>query len=366
MHGQGKPLLARHRELLGRPASLASIPCVRVPDRKGHAQDGRANQASSQVSRQSAILVSFGDDPASDDATESPYAVAEVAKPQSSFELERYNRTRARAFARTLIPAMLVVGMVSIAAYRINSAPFSLKIPLIRSESSLPSLEELAASLPGFPWFEDETDSLTIDPPAPPEQELLGALKDAPAKAELVAPPPTDLLKVEPGPGGADGEAVMVLGETTPNLSAAARPKPTRLVKRGTFVPAILETPIEPDTPSGVRALVPVDVKGLGSSATVPRSSRLVGQYYSKESAGRQRVFIIWKQLTLPDGRVLTLPSDSIAKDKFFSSFGSASMISVLEPEGKSDSLGRVRTGEALRVVTARDVDLAGDATGSE
>ena len=103
---------------------------------------------------------------------------------------------------------------------------------------------------------------------------------------------------------------------------------------------------------------MPTDVKSLGTGPDLPRSSRLIGQYYSRESAGRQRVFIIWKQLQLPDGSIHPLPSGSISRESFFDSFGSASMISLVEAENSAGKLDRIRTGEPLRVITSKDVDL--------
>ncbi len=317
------------------------------------------------MARQSAIQVRFNAAAANEDASALSYEVEDVSRSQSTFEIESYNQARFLRLIRAALPVILVLGIAAITILRMNHAPYSFRIPLIRSDTSLLLPSELATSL-GIDLFDDPELKPDIPPPAPPEQELYGMLKDTPAKAALAAPAPRELLKSESGPELNGADAVVVVEERAPPLSSAGKALPADLVKRGTFVPAILETPIEPNTPSGVRALIPVDVKGLGNSATLPKSSRLVGQYYSKESAGRQRIFIIWKQLTLPDGRVLALPSASIAKDKFFDSFGSASMISVLEPEDSSDRIGRVRTGEALRVITAKDVILAPAASESD
>ncbi|MCB2048690.1 MAG: hypothetical protein KDE32_10740 [Novosphingobium sp.] len=312
------------------------------------------------MAQRTAIQVRFVADTASEDASAVSFEVEDVTRPQDAFKLESYTQSRGLKFVRMILPVLLVLGVALIIVYRLNHAPYSFKIPFIRSESWLPSSNELVSSLLGTDWTDETEDLSSIPQKAPPEQELYGMLEDVPAKAELAAPGPTDLLNIETGPSLEGASELMVFDDAAPGpaLAPAAEPLPSELVKRGTFLPAILETPIEPDTPSGVRALLPMDVKGHDNSATLPKSSRLVGQYFSKVSAGRQRVFIIWKQLTLPDGRVLQLPSGSIAKDQFFNSFGSASMISVLEPEGKSDSFGRVRTGEALRVITSKDVVL--------
>jgi type IV secretion system protein VirB10 len=178
---------------------------------------------------------------------------------------------------------------------------------------------------------------------------------------------------------------------------ARADINPQTTVTQGTMIPAILETAINTDVPGYVRAVVSQDVRSFdGTRVLVPRSSRLIGQYQSGLQAGQRRAYVIWTRLIRPDGVSVALASPATAFDgsgglpgkvdtHFFQRFGSAILMSVigglttvasagtsvvlgggqtaagtaLEQNGKIGPTIRVRPGEPVRVVTARDLDFS-------
>ncbi len=172
---------------------------------------------------------------------------------------------------------------------------------------------------------------------------------------------------------------------------------PQTTVAQGTLIPAVLETAINTDVPGFVRAVVSQDVRSFdGTRVLLPRSSRLIGQYQSGLQAGQKRAYVIWTRAIRPDGVSVSLASPGTAFDgsggipgkvdsHFFQKFGSAMLLSVvggLSAIGSSGAgvvLGggqsaaaaavqgnqnisptiRVRPGEPIRVVTARDLDFS-------
>lgn len=172
---------------------------------------------------------------------------------------------------------------------------------------------------------------------------------------------------------------------------------PATTVTQGTMIPAVLETAINTDVPGYVRAVVSQDVRSFdGRSVLVPRSSRLIGQYQSGLQAGQKRAYVIWTRLIRPDGVSVALASPGTAFDgsggvpgdvdtHFFQRFGSAMLLSViggltavasggtsivlgggesaastaLQQSGQIGPTIRVRPGEPIRVVTARDLDFS-------
>ena len=172
---------------------------------------------------------------------------------------------------------------------------------------------------------------------------------------------------------------------------------PKTTVTQGTLIPAVLETAINTDVPGYVRAVVSQDVRSFdGTRILVPRSSRLIGQYQSGLQQGQKRAYVIWTRLIRPDGVSVALASPGTAFDgsggvpgkvdnHFFSRFGSAMLLSVigglssigssgtsyvlgggqnaaataLQQNGQIGPTIRVRPGEPIRVITARDLDFS-------
>jgi type IV secretion system protein VirB10 len=218
----------------------------------------------------------------------------------------------------------------------------------------------------------------------------------APAAAAVAAA----IDPAAPAPAGAGAAAdfasrVGGMGGGTAVARSDVDPKTT--VTQGTMIPAVLETAINTDVPGYVRAVVSQDVRSFdGSRVLVPRSSRLIGQYQSGLQAGQKRAYVIWTRLIRPDGVSVALASPGTSFDgsgglpgkvdsHFFQRFGSAMLLSVisglsaigsggtslvlgggqsaastaLQQNGQIGPTVRVRPGEPIRVVTARDLDFA-------
>ena len=202
----------------------------------------------------------------------------------------------------------------------------------------------------------------------------------------------------EAGKGNtADDFASRIGGVGGGPAQARADVDPKTTVTQGTMIPAILETAINTDVPGYVRAVVSQDVRSFdGSRVLVPRSSRLIGQYQSGVQGGQKRAYVIWTRLIRPDGVSVNLGSPAASFDgstgldgkvdsHFFQRFGSAMLLSVvgglsaIGTGGASLILGggqsaaaaavtqgnnisptiRVRQGEPIRVITARDLDFS-------
>ncbi|BBC71950.1 type VI secretion protein [Altererythrobacter sp. B11] len=199
------------------------------------------------------------------------------------------------------------------------------------------------------------------------------------------------------GAGGAGDFAARIGGVGGAPAVARSDINPATTVATGTMIPAVLETAINTDVPGYVRAVVSQDVRSFdGRRVLVPRSSRLIGQYQSGLQAGQKRAYVIWTRLIRPDGVSVSLASPGTAFDgsgglpgkvdsHFFQRFGSAMLLSVIDgltavaSGGTSVVLGggqsaastalqqngqisptiRVRPGEPIRVVTARDLDFS-------
>jgi type IV secretion system protein VirB10 len=207
---------------------------------------------------------------------------------------------------------------------------------------------------------------------------------EAPAGAAAPAGSAADFASRIGGVGGAPA-------------TAASNFDPKTTVTQGTMIPAVLETAINTDVPGYVRAVVSQDVRSFdGTRILVPRSSRLIGQYQSGLQQGQKRAYVIWTRLIRPDGISVALASPGTAFDgsggvpgkvdsHFFQRFGSAMLLSViggigtiasggasvivgggqnaastaLQQNGQISPTVRVRPGEPVRVVTARDLDFA-------
>jgi type IV secretion system protein VirB10 len=197
--------------------------------------------------------------------------------------------------------------------------------------------------------------------------------------------------------GSASDFASRIGGVGGGTTSATSNFDPKTTVTQGTMIPAVLETAINTDVPGFVRAVVSQDVRSFdGTRILVPRSSRLIGQYQSGLQAGQKRAYVIWTRLIRPDGVSVALASPGTAFDgsggipgrvdsHFFQRFGSAILLSVigglstvasggtslivgggqtaastaLQQNGDIPPTVRVRPGEPIRVVTARDLDFS-------
>ena len=228
--------------------------------------------------------------------------------------------------------------------------------------------------------------AMVFDSATPP---ALAAPASAPAAGE--APAGT-------APAGSAADfASRIGGVGGSTATAASNFDPKTTVTQGTMIPAVLETAINTDVPGYVRAVVSQDVRSFdGTRILVPRSSRLIGQYQSGLQQGQKRAYVIWTRLIRPDGVSVALASPGTAFDgsggvpgkvdtHFFQRFGSAMLLSVigglstigsggtsvvlgggqsaastaLQQNGEISPTIRVRPGEPVRVVTARDLDFS-------
>ncbi|OYW46155.1 MAG: type VI secretion protein [Sphingomonadales bacterium 32-68-7] len=217
------------------------------------------------------------------------------------------------------------------------------------------------------------------------------------AEAVAAAVAPGSAMATAPGGGSANEFASRVGGVGGAPAVARIDVDPKTTVTQGTMIPAVLETAINTDVPGYVRALVTQDVRSFdGTRVLIPRSSRLIGQYQSGLQAGQKRAYVIWTRLIRPDGVSVALASPGSSFDgsggipgrvdnHFFQRFGSAMLLSVisglsaigtggasvilgggqnaastaLQQNGQIGPTIRVRPGEPVRVVTARDLDFA-------
>jgi type IV secretion system protein VirB10 len=212
------------------------------------------------------------------------------------------------------------------------------------------------------------------------------------------APAPAGEAPAGAAPAGSAADfASRIGGVGGAPATAASNFDPKTTVTQGTMIPAVLETAINTDVPGYVRAVVSQDVRSFdGTRILVPRSSRLIGQYQSGLQAGQKRAYVIWTRLIRPDGVSVALASPGTAFDgsggvpgkvdsHFFQRFGSAMLLSViggigtiasggasvivgggqnaastaLQQNGQISPTVRVRPGEPIRVVTARDLDFS-------
>lgn len=128
---------------------------------------------------------------------------------------------------------------------------------------------------------------------------------------------------------------------------------PANTILQGTVIQASLETAINTDLPSMVRAVIYEDVHSYdGQRILIPRGSKVIGKYNDQVTLGQNRVMLMWDRIILPDNQTVTINSyggDPIGQagvagrvnTHFFSRFGSATLISAIgiAPAATSASL---------------------------
>lgn len=93
-------------------------------------------------------------------------------------------------------------------------------------------------------------------------------------------------------------------------VQATAIARPDATILQGTIIPGVLETAIQSDLPSLIRAVTSRDVYSYdGRRVLLPAGSRLIGEYSSAIARGQTRVFIIWTRAVTPDGISVALDS---------------------------------------------------------
>jgi len=316
--------------------------------------------------------------------------VIDIATRSSRPHLEASSRSeRYGTFASLAVVAVLVgltIWTIKASQSRpprstISSSQQPVSLPSGITTSGLPEGYRLDIDLP-----QGEAQAPASGLPAPDLSPVLAeqpALTDAPLAAEPVAKPPAApnptvvyqsdgegsavAFAFEPDDGPRSGNArgdVITLADAPRSKPAPAKAMGSmaRSLGKGTLVPAILETAIDSQVAGGVRAVVSNDVLSPdGKRALVPRSSRLIGHYKARKSAGQTSAYVVWTQIVRPDGTKMDIPSPTAGANErqFFDRFGSARLVSVIAaPTGVEL---RARQGEPVRVLAAKDVDLSND-----
>lgn len=111
---------------------------------------------------------------------------------------------------------------------------------------------------------------------------------------------------VNAAPAGANGAI-----DDTAAQATMIRNRST-LVPQGTFIAAVLETPIISTRPGLVRAIVSRDVRGFdGNRILIPRGSRLIGEYRADIQSAQKRVLVQWTRMIRADGVAIRIGSPS-------------------------------------------------------
>jgi type IV secretion system protein TrbI len=115
-------------------------------------------------------------------------------------------------------------------------------------------------------------------------------------------------------------------------------------LKRGSVIPATLQTGINSDLPGRITAQVRQNVfdSATGHRLLIPQGTRLVGRYDSNVSFGQSRVLVIWTDLVFPNGWTLQIGGmpgmdaegysgfrDRV-DNRFLQTFGSAILIALI------------------------------------
>lgn len=84
----------------------------------------------------------------------------------------------------------------------------------------------------------------------------------------------------------------------------------TRTILQGKIINAALETAIDTDIPSDIRAVITRDVFAEeGKNILIPKGSRIIGTYSTNVNAGQTRVTINWNRIIRVDGMSLNIAS---------------------------------------------------------
>jgi type IV secretion system protein VirB10 len=181
---------------------------------------------------------------------------------------------------------------------------------------------------PPLPEPEPEEEQITpppdIPPPTVPVPDALPVIApeiDAATLEQLQARQRSDMMITDNGDGALGGEDAEEGGggaiDGDPNRAfadAAANSRVERsfatrignlkqVIAQGRLIQATLETAINTDLPATIRAIVSRDVFGeAGTTALIPKGSRLIGTYSTSVTAGQSRVFVVWQRVIRPDG----------------------------------------------------------------
>jgi type IV secretion system protein VirB10 len=116
------------------------------------------------------------------------------------------------------------------------------------------------------------------------------------------------------------------------------------VLRAGALIPATLITGVNSELPGMVMAQVSRNVydTATGNYILIPQGSRLIGEYSSGVQYGQDRVMVVWKRITFPDGRTLdigTMPGADVAgqagfedqvNNHYMRTFGTAILMSAI------------------------------------
>ena len=152
------------------------------------------------------------------------------------------------------------------------------------------------------------------------EAENLAKIQKQRAMQERMASP---MFKINSGTGPAnsipqDTEAIILtftnakveVQEKEPEVLATQVTDLTKVIMQGKIIEAVLETAIDTDLSSTVRAIITRDIYAEeGKNILIPRGSRVVGTYDTNVAAGQTRVTINWTRIIRVDGMSLNITS---------------------------------------------------------
>jgi type IV secretion system protein VirB10 len=286
-------------------------------------------------------------------------------------------------------------------------SPAAAPLPVSLPESLTPSAATGAAEVP-----------LVAQPKTPAqlalERRLSGGVfaRDStlPGGAAVPATPATP--ESAGSPAGAD--AAPRAAERDPSLAALLTPTvapATRalqlsgerlLLPKGAFIDCTLETAIDSTLPGMTTCITAEDTFGAdGKVVLLERGTKLVGETRGRVQQGQARVFVLWTEARTPAGVIVPLDSpgtDELGRSglpgevdrHFWQRFGAAILVSLIDgvvqarvqaasrpgatvvyPSGAADVMTevlketmsipptvRIRNGDRIQVLVARDVDF--------
>ena len=152
------------------------------------------------------------------------------------------------------------------------------------------------------------------------------------------------------------------------NPAKVEAPSSPFIIRAGAVIPSVLESEIISDLPGQIKGRVSQAVydSPTGNHLLIPQNSTLIGEYSSQIAYGQSALFVVWKRIEFPDGKVLDLggmPGASGSgsagfKDRvnnhYVRIFGSAIMMSAIvagvemSQDNGTDSSDRQRMADAI------------------
>ena len=159
--------------------------------------------------------------------------------------------------------------------------------------------------------------------------------------------------------------------------SAKRLPHPEATLVQGEMIPATLESAITSELQGQVRAVVSRAVYAYtDDKVLIPSGSRLYGTYQQALYQGQSRVAIIWHRVTLPDGTIANIESqsaDSLGRvgqganyvdNHYFERFSQAAMLSILSAGAATWDIGNNDDYNAKQAYRAGVSDSLADTAG--